>query len=125
MIGKMKWAARITTFAPILVAIIYSLVLNFVIIKPGSVAPGALTGGTLLLSPIFLGIAAMAWVWPLPGGLLVFITGILAFNGVLYTNYGIAVYEASYGALCLLFILGGILHLIRTFIDRIEARGEK
>jgi len=108
------------TVAPIVVAIIYSLVLNFIIIRPGDIAPGALTGGTLLLSPIFLGIAVVAWVWPLAGGLLVLITGILAFNGVLYTNYGIAVYEASYGAFCLLFILGGILHLTRVFISRIE-----
>jgi len=122
---KLLWVARIVTVTPIVVAIIYSLVLNFVIIRPGDVAPGALTGGALLLSPIFLGIAAIAWVWSLAGGLLVFTTGILAFNGVLYTNYGIAVYEALYSALCLLFTLGGILHVIRAFIARIEARAEK
>lgn len=114
---RLRWAARITTVGAVAVAVIYSLILCFAIAeRPFSVA-GVLTVGTFALSALFIGIAIVAWEWSLVGGIIVLLAGGIALNGVLSTNYSIS-YEAPFAAFCVIFMIGGVLHLIRACLIR-------
>jgi hypothetical protein len=121
--SRLRWAARITTVGSVLAAVIYGLILCFAIGEsPFSVA-GVLVASTFALAAFFIGIAIVAWVWSLAGGLLAFAAGCLALSGVLSTNYSIGS-KAPFAAFCVIFMIGGVLHLIRADYLRKRRSGD-
>ena len=117
----LRQAARITTAAPVIVAIIYSIGLAAVIMLRISLySPDSLLSGMIFLSPLLLVVTYIAWRWSAPGGLLALATGIPVLLGILSSNWGMA-YEIPYTLFCGVFITGGILHLLWAFLTRIQA----
>ncbi len=120
---RLRWAARITTMGAVAAAVIYSLILCFAIGESPFDAAGMLVWGTFVLAAMFVGVAIVAWEWSLVGGLLVLATGGLALQGVLSTNYPVR-FEAFSAAFCVIYMIGGVLHLIRAYLIRRHSRGD-
>lgn len=109
---RLRWAARITPMAAVAMAVIYSFILYFVINGAGMLAVG-----TFALAAMFVGVAIIAWEWSLVGGLCVVAVGGLGISGILSTNYsGGAI--APFIAFCVIYMIGGVLHLIRAYLIR-------
>lgn len=107
---RLRWAARITPMAAVVLALIYSFVLCFAVNGAGT-----LVWGTFALSAMFVGLAIVAWEWSLVGGLFVVVVGGWALSSVLHTNYDLR-FEAVFVAFCSIYILGGLLHLVRGYL---------
>jgi len=106
---QLRWAARITAFAPIVItAIIYTL------IYPSPFVFGAIPG---------LITAGIAWFWPTPGGFLMLLLTIPGFYNLFESNYDFQLKLPAY-ILCLIFIASGFLHLIIAWRRRKMTRGE-
>jgi hypothetical protein len=109
---RLRWAARITTMGAVAAALIYSFILYFVIN-----GAGVLAMGTFALAAMFVGVALIAWQWSLVGGIIVVAAGAIALNGVMSTNYDLR-FEAFFDAFCVIYMIGGVLHLIRAYLIR-------
>ena len=109
---RLRWAARITPMAAVAAALIYSFILCFVIN-----GAGVLAVGTFALAAMFVGVAIIAWQWSLVGGLCVVAAGGWVLQVVLHTNYDLRV-EAFFDAFCVIYMIGGVLHLIRAYLIR-------
>ena len=106
---QLRWAARITAFAPIVItAIIYTL------IYPSPFVLGAVPG---------LITAGIAWFWSTPGGFLMLLLTIPGFYNLFESNYDFQIKLPAY-ILCLIFIASGFLHLIIAWRRRKMTRGE-
>ena len=117
---RIRSTARITTIASILIATIYSAVLILLtMLTKLPFSPGSVASGSLIYSPILLGIAIIAWRWSLPGGLLILVIGIGILILILSANLDL-VHKAPYTIFCCIFIIGGVLHLIRGILGRIQ-----
>jgi hypothetical protein len=62
-------------------------------------------------------VAIIAWRWSLVGGLCVVAAGGLGLSGVLSTNYDLR-FEAVFAAFCVIYMIGGVFHLIRAYLIR-------
>jgi hypothetical protein len=114
---RLRWAARITPMGAVAAALIYSLIVWFAISEPSFPVASVLVGGTFAISAMFVGVAIIAWEWSLVGGLCVVAAGGLGMSGILSTNYsGGAI--APFMVFCAIYIIGGILHLIRAYLIR-------
>jgi hypothetical protein len=120
---QLRWAARITTVGSVLLAVVYGLILCFAIGESPFYIAGVLVAGTFALAAFFIGIAIVAWQWSLVGGLFVLVAGGLALNGVLSTNYSIGS-KAPFAAFCVIFMIGGVLYLIRADYLRKRKSGD-
>jgi hypothetical protein len=100
---RLRWTARITAFAPIvLTVIVYTLVYPSWFIF-GAV-PGLVTAG-------------IAWFWPAPGGFLMLLLAVPGFYNLFESNYDFQMKLPAY-ILCLVFIASGFLHLIMAWRGR-------
>ena len=105
---QLRWAARITAFAPIVInVIIYTL------IYPSPFVLGAVPG---------LITAGVAWFWPAPGGFLMLLLTVPGFYALFESNYDFQLKLPAY-ILCLIFIAGGFLHLIIPWRERRRRAG--
>ena len=101
---KLRWIARITAFAPIvLTVIVYTLV------YPSWFVFGAVPG---------LVTAGIAWLWLAPGGFLMLLLTVPGFYNLFESNYDFQMKLPAY-ILCLVFIASGVLHLIIAWRKRI------
>jgi hypothetical protein len=116
---RLRWAARITTMGAVAAALIYSFILYFVIN-----GAGVLAMGTFALAAMFVGVALIAWQWSLVGGLCVVDAGAIALNGVLSTNYDLWI-EAPFDTACVIYMIGGFLHLLRGYLIHVHRREAK
>lgn len=111
-----KTIARLTTLLSPIVTVVYGLSLAFVAYRVSSSVPvGAFQGGSLLLLPVLLVIAGLAWKWPLPGGILVLAAGILVISAILEAKGLPSWYKVPYLAFWAAFMIGGLLHLVSFF----------
>jgi len=94
---QLRWAARITAFAPIVITVII-----YTLIYPSPFVLGAVPG---------LITAGIAWFWPAPGGFLMLLLTVPGFYALFESNYDFQLKLPAY-ILCLIFIASGFLHLI-------------
>ncbi|MBI2859552.1 MAG: hypothetical protein HYX90_10780 [Chloroflexi bacterium] len=106
--------ARVATLAPPMLAVLYGLVL-VALTRWFSIPVGAFQGMSIMLLPLLLGIAVVAWLAPLAGGILVMAFGVVAVVNILSAHGWPAYYTIPYLILCATFIAGGMLHLIGAF----------
>jgi len=111
---RLRWAARITTMGAVAAAVIYSLILYFVV---GGSPADVLVAGTFALSGMYVAVAIIAWQWSLVGGILVVTAGVIALSFFLPTNYDLR-FEAFFDAFCVIYMIGGVLHLVRAYLIR-------
>jgi hypothetical protein len=100
-------------------ALIWSFILCFAVGEECFYAGGELVVVTFALSGVYVAFGIIAWQWSLVGGIIVFVAGVLALNAFIPTNYDLWI-EAPFDAACVIYIIGGILHLIRVCLIRIH-----
>ncbi|MFC1937992.1 hypothetical protein ACFLWY_05510, partial [Chloroflexota bacterium] len=95
---KLLWAARIASLAPIAM-----FMLIFLFWRPWFIP----------FSVPFLIVAGIAWIWPMPGGVLALVNGSGWLSYILnsFGGYGVGT-KVTLIVLCAIFLAGGILHLI-------------
>jgi hypothetical protein len=111
--------ARFGTITPPVVAVVYSLVVLLVTtFSPLPVPTGAFQGGSLMVFPVAMALAIIAWKWPLPGGIACVITGLpLLVMTVTARGWGLY-YTIPYTILSIAYIAGGLLHILGFFLQK-------
>ena len=113
---EVKTTARLTTLLSPIVAVLYSLLLGLLAaVKPISIPVGAFQGGSILLFPLLLAVALLAWKWPLPGGIVALVMGMLILFPILDAKGWPTWYKIPYITFWAVFMIGGILHTISVF----------
>ena len=105
---QLRWAARITAFAPIVITVII-----YTLIYPSPFVLGAVPG---------LITAGIAWFWPAPGGFLMLLLTVPGFYALFESNYDFSLKLPAY-ILCFIFIVSGVLHLIIAWRQRMLRAG--
>ncbi|MDO8473382.1 MAG: hypothetical protein Q7T05_06135 [Dehalococcoidia bacterium] len=114
--GTLVWTARLATLAAPVVSVLYGLALvGLAKLTPFSIHVGAFQGMSILLLPLLLSIAVIAWITPLAGGILVMAVGIVTVVNILSAHGWPAYYTIPYLILCAVFITGVMLHIVGAF----------
>ncbi len=109
-----KWmmrAAWISTFLPGILVFVTLMILG---------RPVAF----VLIGAIYLFIAGIAFVWALPGGILVLLIGILMLEAIWYGPRPCEIFPTIYIPYFVMYIIGGILYVVASlgFKERIRSK---
>jgi hypothetical protein len=114
---KILWTARAISVAAPVIAVIYSLSLGLAA-RFYSIPVGSFSGATIILFPLFIVIAFIGWKWPLIGGLLMLIIGVLMAFAIVSAAGWPGWYKIPYSIFLAVYLAGGILYLIAYCLEK-------